>query len=162
MSKHTRRGKAKIYFVPTLTSLTSPSIAEIVAGTHLGKGLRTMSGFETQVSRISEAVMDSNVSPQITGEQTFGDAQMVLLEDDGGTTDPDHTELAAAYSALADGAQGYIVAAPYGLTATKKAEVWSVSIGANNRQWTTDNEMAKYSVAFAPLTAPNKNATLAT
>lgn len=161
MSKHARRGKAKIYFVPTLTSLSNPSIAEVEAGTYLGKGLRTMSGFETNTSRISEAVMDSQISPQITGEQTFGDAQMVLLEDDGTTTDPDSAELAAAYTALADGAQGYVVAAPYGLVATKKCEVWSVLIGANNRNWSTDNEMAKYSVAFAPLAAPNKNATLA-
>jgi hypothetical protein len=161
MSKHGRRGKAKIYFVPTLTSDTTPSLAEVLAGTYLGKGLRTMTGFETQVSRITEAVMHSNVSPQITGEQTFGDAQMVLLEDDGTTTDPDSAELAAAYAALADGALGKIVAMPYGAVATKKCEVWSIQIGANNRNWTTDNEMAKYSVAFAPLSAPIKNATLA-
>src|SRR3954471_21382689 len=132
MSKHARRGKAKYYFVPTLTSLTNPSIAEINAGTYLGKALRTMTGFETNTSRISEAVMHSMVSPQITGEQTFGDAQMVLLEDDGTTTDPDSSDLAAAYAALADGALGYIVAAVYGLTSTKKCEVWSVQIGANN------------------------------
>lgn len=161
MSKHARRGKAKIYFVPTLTSLTNPSIAEIEDGTYLGKGLRTMQGFETQVSRISEAVMDSMISPQITGEQTFGDAQMVLLEDDGDTTDPDQADLAAAYEALIDGAVGHVVAAPYGLTAAKKAEVWSIVIGANNRNWTTDNEMAKYTVSFAALAAPQKNATLA-
>lgn len=161
MSKFNRRGKSKIYFVPTLTSTTSPSIAQITAGTYLGKGLREMSGFETQTSRISEPVMDSKVNPQIDGEQTFGDASMVLIESDDTTTDPDTTELQAAYAALADGALGYIVAAPVGLTATKKCEVWPVSIGANNRRWSTDNEFAKYGVSFAVLSAPNKNATLA-
>lgn len=161
MSKHARRGKAKYYFVPTLTSLTNPSIAEIEAGTYLGKGLRTMTGFTTTVARISEPVMDSMISPQILGEQTFGDAAMTLLESDGTTTDPDYADLQAAYAALADGALGYIVGAIFGLVATKKCELWSVQVGGNNRQHTTDNEMAKYDVAFAPLTAPNKNATLA-
>lgn len=160
MSKFTRRGKSKVYFVPTVADPANPTTAEITGGTYLGKGLREMTGFETQTSRISEAVMDSKTNPQIDGEQTFGDAQMVLLESDDTTTDPDSTALAAAYTALADGAQGFIVACPVGVTSGKKCETWPISIGANNRNWSTDNEFAKYTVAFAVLSAPNKNATI--
>jgi hypothetical protein len=162
MSKYNRRGNSKVYFVPTIASQSAPTVAEITAGSYLGVGLREMTGFETQVSRISEPVLHSTVNPQISGEQTFGDAQIVMLESDAGTTDPDTTALQAAYTALADGAQGYIVAIPFGgIVATKKCEVWPVSIGANNRRWSTDNEFAKYGVNFAVLSAPQKNATIA-
>jgi hypothetical protein len=162
MSKYNRRGTSKVYWVPAIASQAAPTVAEITAGTYLGKGLREMNNFETTTSRISEPVMDSKVNPQIDGEQTFGDANMVLLESDGTTTDPDTTALQAAYTALADGAQGYVVAIPFGgVVATKKCEVWPASIGANNRRWATDNEMAKYGVSFAVLSAPTKNATIA-
>lgn len=162
MSKSNRRGNSKVYFVPALADPDAPTVAEITGGTYLGKGLREMNNFETQTSRISEPVMHSKVNPQIDGEQTFGDANMVLLEDDGTETDPDSEDLAAAYAALDDGAQGYIVAVPFGgVVATKKCETWPVSVGANNRRWTTDNEFAKYAVAFAILSAPNKNAVIA-
>lgn len=162
MSKYNRRGVSKVYFVPTIAVQTAPTVAEINAGTYLGKGLREMNNFETATSRISEPVMDSKVNPQIDGEQTFGDANMVLLESDGGTTDPDTTSLQAAYTALADGVSGYIVAIPFGgVVATKKCEVWPIEVGANNRRWTTDNEFAKYGVSYAVLSAPQKNATIA-
>jgi hypothetical protein len=162
MSKFTRRGKSKIYWVLTLATPATPSVAEITAGQYLGTGLREMNNFETNTSRISEPVMDRKQNPQIDGEQTFGDANMVLLEDDGTTTDPDNVNLAAAYAALSDGAQGYVVAIPSGgVVATKKCEVWPCSIGANNRRWSTDNEFAKYGVSFAVLSAPNKNAVIA-
>src|SRR4051794_37034610 len=123
MSKYNPRGNNKVYFVPTIASQAAPTVAEITAGTYLGKGLREMTGFETQTSRISEPVMHSTVDPQIAGEQTFGDAQIVMLQSDSTTTDPDSTELAAAYTALADGALGNIVAIPFGgVVSTKKCE----------------------------------------
>lgn len=162
MSKFNRRGKTKVYFVPTLASTTSPSAATVLAATYLGKALREMTGFETAQSRISEAVLESTINPQINGEQTFGDASMVLLEDDGTTTDPDYSDMVAAYTALADGAAGYIVVVPTGVAAaSKKCDVWPVSVGSRNRLVTTDNEFAKYRVNFAVLSAPSKDATLA-
>lgn len=161
MSKFNRRGKSKVVFVPSLADPDNPTLAEINGGTYLGKGLREMSGFETQTSRISEPVMDTKVNPQIDGEQTFGDATMVLLESDETTTDPDTADLQAAYAALTDGALGYIVACPTGIAAGRDCETWPASIGANNRRWSIDNEFAKYGVSFAILSAPNKNAEIA-
>jgi len=155
-----RRGKSKALFVPTIASQAAPTTAELTAGTDLSKAVTAIENFDTSTAKISQAVLAYVQNLQENGEQTFGDASMTLLEDDG-AAGGDSAFYAAAYTALAENATGYIVLAPGAITAGKKVEVWPVTIGANNRQWTLDNEMAKYQVAFAVTTPPTKNAIVA-
>jgi len=160
--KFFRRGTSGAWFVPTIASTSAPTASEIIAGTDLGAAVTAIENFETTTSRISQPVLKYKVNPQIDGEQTFGDASMTLLEDNG-VSGTDSAALQAAYTALADGATGFIVLSPKKQTpiAADKVEVWPVKVGANNRAWTMDNEMAKYQVAFAVTDVPVKNATVA-
>ena len=154
-----RRGRSKALLVPTIADQDHPTVAELGAGTDLSAAVTAIAGFDTSTSRISQAVLAHKQNVQIDGEQTFGDATITLLEDDG-TSGGDSVAIAAAYTALVEDATGYIVLAPTSTAATKKVEVWPVKIGAKNRQWSLDNEMAKYAVAFAITGAPSKAATV--
>lgn len=158
--RYFRRGVSSAIFVPTLASQSAPTVAEIGAGTDLSAAVNSITGFTTQTSRISEPVLKYKQNPQTDGEQTFGDAAMKLMEGDG-VAGPDEAALAAAYTALADDATGYIILAPGATTAGKKVEVWPVKVGANNRDWSLDNTYAKYDAAFAITGTPSKNATVA-
>lgn len=158
--KYFRRGVSTAVFVTTIASPAAPTQAEITAGTPLTKAVTAISNFTTSVTRISQPVLAYAVTPEINGSQTFGSAQLTLLEDNG-TSDTDSAVLIAAYTALADGASGYIVLAPGGTAATKKVEVWPVQVGANNRQWSTGDDMAQYTVDFAVTNPPTKNAVMA-
>lgn len=160
--KFFRRGVSGAWFVPTISSTSAPTAVEIAAGTELSAAVTAIENFETATSRISQPVLKYRVNPQIDGEQTFGDASMTLLEDDG-VSGTDSAALAAAYTALADQVTGFIVLSPTSAApaASDKVEVWPVKVGANNRQWTLDNEMAKYQVAFAVTDVPVKSATVA-
>lgn len=157
--KFFRRGVSTATFVPTIADTSAPTQAEVTAGTPLSKAVATIDGWDFANSRISQPVLAYKFSPQIDGEQTAGDASMTLLEDDG-TTDVDSSALAAAYTALTDGASGFMVLAPVGTASGKKVEVWPIKVLGNNRVWSTDNAMAQYKVDFAVTNPPVKNATM--
>lgn len=159
-----RRGKSGAIFVPTIADKAAPTVSEITAGTAIGRAVATITGFETSLNRINQAVMAYSQELQVDGPQTFTDASMVLLEDDGTGSDADSVERTAAYTALVEGASGYIVLVPKTAaapTSTTKVEVWPVKIGARNRSWSLDTETARYSVQFAISGAPNKAAVVA-
>lgn len=155
-----RRGKSSAWFVPTISSTSAPTATEINAGTDLSKAVTAIENFDTSTARISQAVLAYVQNLQIDGEQTFGDASMTILEDDG-TAGGDSVAFAAADTALAELATGYVVLASNGVVATKKVEVWPIKVLTKNRQWTTDNEMAKKVVQFAVTGIPVKDATVA-
>lgn len=161
-----RRGKSSAYLVPTVASATKSQVtlAELAAGTNLSKAVAAIAGFETALNRINQPVMAYPEELQIDGPQTFADASMTLLEDDGTGSDADSTARVAAYTALAEQSTGFIVFSPTksgALIAADKIEVWPVRVGARNRGWGLETEAARYVVQFAITGAPNKNATVA-
>lgn len=155
-----RRGKSSALFVPTISNTSAPTQAEITAGTDLSKAVTAIENFDTSTARIAQAVLAYVQNLQIDGEQTFGDAALTILEDDG-TAGGDSTVYAAANTALAELATGYIILASNGTAATKKVEVWPVKVLTKNRQWSLDNEMAKKVVQLAVTAIPVKDATAA-
>lgn len=152
MGRYTRKGKSKVYFVPSLTSSTSPSLAEITAGSNLGAAMSDMSGFTFKNSPINVPDLASTFVPSIPGEDTADNPSITFYDDDTLTT---------LRTALAKGTTGSIVLMPYGATSTKRAEVWPVQSTGANDEWTTGNEAAKFMVQFAVTAAPNQAATLA-
>ena len=160
-----RRGKSGAIFCPTIADKAAPTVAEITAGTPIGRAVATITGFETSLNRINQPVMAYAEELQVDGPQTFTDASMVLLEDDGTGSDDDSTERTAAYTALVEGASGYIVLVPKSAAApaaATKVEVWPVKVGARNRSWSLDTETARYSVQYAIAGSPEKDAVVAT
>jgi hypothetical protein len=158
-----RRGKSSARLVLTCADPAAPTVAELDAGTDLSKAVAAIAGFETTLNRINQPVMAYAEELQIDGPQTFADASMTLLEDDGTGADGDSTARQAAYTALDEGSAGFMVLAPSkagALIAADDVELWPYKVGARNRGWSLDAEAARYTVQFAITGSPQKDATV--
>jgi hypothetical protein len=158
-----RRGKSAAIFALTVASPAAPTVAEITAGTDLSKAIAQLAGFETNPNIINQAVMAYDTEIQISGPRQSPGPSMTLIEGDG-VSGGDETSYAAALTALAEGTSGYLILSPRKaspLTATTKCEVWPVTVGAVNRDWSLDAQAARYTVNLVMSSQPTKNAVVA-
>ena len=82
------RGTGSAYWLPgdTEVAASGPTEAQIAAAVDLTDGINGMTGFEPSSSPINVPVLRSRQSLQIPGERTFGNPQIVVVEDDGTDT----------------------------------------------------------------------------
>lgn len=156
MSRFFRRGKTKMYWVPTLSSTTAPSAAQINAGVNMTAQIADISGFEFSNSPISTPDLSSTFTTTIPGEDTAQEPQLMFYEDDTTNT---------LQSTLAKGTTGNAViffkgTAGASPAAADIAEVWpSISTGPY-REYSMGNDPARWGARFTPTAAPSFSATL--
>lgn len=82
------RGTGSAYWLPGTEEVAAggPTDAQILSAIDLTDGINGMSGFEPSSSPINVPVLRSRQSLQIPGERTFGNPQIVVVEDDGTDT----------------------------------------------------------------------------
>ena len=154
-----RRGKSTWWFVTTLAVYTTPTATAVNAGTKLDKAIADLSGFETQLNRISEAWWDSNTDLQTPGPQQLGDASMTFFDDDGVGSDADSVARQAVDTAMVEGVTGFLVNAPKKkgtVAAADKVNVFPVTLGARNTDYTLEQRSARYVCQFAITGTPAK------
>jgi hypothetical protein len=154
MPKYINRGTLKVFFVPSLASVSSPSIAEISAGTDLTARMAEISGFVFSASKVDTPTLDTVFNLSISGTLEVEDSTLTVYDIDD-ATDAVKTALSTLNT------NGFLVFAPYGYTATKKAEVWPIRVGSYSTTKTVENEAAKSMIAMFPTAAPTLAATLA-
>ena len=152
MPRFFRRGKSKIIFAPSVANPLAPTTAEITAGTDLSPQVAEVGGFQLTNSPISTPNLADQFTPQIDGEDTVSDSSLTLYDLD---------DSSVIRSAIAKGTAGFIILAPYGATATKRAEVWPVKSTGVNDETTTDNVAARYVAGFAVTAVPTQNGVIA-
>ncbi len=155
MARFMRKGKTKVFFVLTIANKAAPTAAEVNAGTVLTGQIAEMNGFTFSNNPIDTPDMSTAFVNKIPGEDSVDDSSIVFYEDDTAN---------AILTAQAKGTVGHIVIFYAGTTgaspaAADKAEVWPVTVASNSRQYTADNEAAKYQVVYAN-TGPVVAATL--
>ena len=141
-----RKGITKIYFVPTITVLATPTTAQITAGTNLTPQIAEVAGFTFTNNPISTPDMDTAFVSQIGGEDTGEASSMTFYELKGGTD--------SIHDAQTKGLNGYICIFYAGLAggtpaSGDKMEVWPITITSNARVYSAGNEAAQYRVAYA-------------
>lgn len=157
MARFMRKGTTRFYWVPTIVApLTSPSVAEISAGTRLDPEISDISGFEYTNSPIDTPDMASAFVSKIPGEDTVADSSINFYELDD--ANPIRT-------VLTKGAAGFVVIFPTGTVGATpatadKCEVWPAIVASSSRQYSAGNEAAKYGVVFT-LTDPPEEAVVA-
>jgi hypothetical protein len=154
MPKYINRGTLKIWFVPALASTSSPSIAEITTGTDLTGRVAEINGFVFSATAVDTPTLDTVFNLTIAGVLEAEDSSLVVYDIDD-ASDAVKTALATINT------NGFVVFALYGLTATKKCEVWPIRVGSYSTMKTVDNEAAKSTVTFFTTAAPTLAATLA-
>lgn len=157
MGRFMRKGTSEFYFVPTVASLNAPTVANITAGEDLTPDLAEIAGFEFTNSPIVTPDMATTFSTQIPGEDTAAESSMTFYEDDA---------VDDIMTTLAKGTDGFIVIFPQGtatgaVSAGDIAEVWPVTVASNSRQYTAENEAAKFRVMFSVTSEPDQTATIA-
>lgn len=148
MARFFRRGVSKIRFLPAVAA-TSPTRAEITAGTDLTAFIADIQGFQLTNSPIPVPNLNETFTGQIDGEDTVQDSGFTLNDDDD--TDDVRT-------ALPKGTAGYILLMPYGDTPTKRCEVWPVKVTGFNDAWSVGNDPAQAAVQFAITSTPTQDA----
>lgn len=149
--RYMRKGVTKLYFVPTIASATLvPTATEVNAGTSLSPQMATLGGFSFANQPITVPDMDNTFEAKIPGQDAADDSNITFYELNGSNP---------IYTALPKGTVGYVVIFPIGIAgatpaAADKADVWPVQVGSRTRQYTADNEAAKYMVSFTPTAAP--------
>ena len=157
MARFMRKGVTKVYFVPTISSVTAATVAEVTAGTELGTELADVSGFAFTNNPISTPDMDNQFVSQITGEDTADQSSLTFYEDD--TTNTIKT-------ALAKGTAGYVLFYYAGLAGSSVAasdtyEAFPVTVSSAPRLYSAGNEAAQFRVDFAITAVPQEGTTAA-
>jgi len=152
-----RKGITKFFWVPTITTKTAPTVAEITAGTALTAEIAEVNGFEFVNQLIETPDMASTFTSKITGGDSIDDSSIVFYQKKTGTD--------TIKAALAKGNVGHVVIFDRGTAganaaAADKCEVWPAVVASNSNQYTADNEAAKFNVVFA-CTDPKVDATVA-
>lgn len=152
MPRFMRKGKTRVWFVPTIASVTlvAPTTVEVNAGVRLDVELAEINGFSFSNSPIDVPDMATAFVSKIPGEDTVADSNMTFYEQT--LTNPISV-------ALAKNVVGYIVIFYAGIAgalpaAADKAEVWPVIVASNAKLYTTGSEAAKYQVVFTNTAAP--------
>jgi hypothetical protein len=159
MGLYFRRGQSHARWVPTIASLTGgPTSAELGAGVDITPAITALSGLETSLNRINTPVMNAREELQTSGPQTLGDATLTILDDDG-VVASGSTARAAARTALAVNSNGYLVIAPSKLAPTTgdKVDVFPALVGAVNRDYSLDPQLARSVVQLAITGQPRQD-----
>jgi hypothetical protein len=159
MSRFMRKGRTKVWFVPTIVApVTTASIAEVAAGEALAPELAEINGFTFANSPIQTPDMEHSYTSQIGGEDTAADSSMVFYEDSVANPIKD---------ALAKDTAGYVLMFPAGLAGSTPTtgddyEAWPVVVTSNARTYTVGNEAAQYTVSFSVTGPPVEGSVAAT
>lgn len=144
MAKFMRRGRAAVYFLPTVAGAI-PTAAEVTAGTNLSARIADIAGWVLESTRIDTPDLASRFVSNIPGEQTTADSTLTLYADDANTD--------AIKAALATDASGYIYIFHSGTGTGKKADLFPVRVSSVGNEYSMGNDAARYVVSFA-ITAP--------
>jgi hypothetical protein len=95
MSRFFRKGVTKFVFCPTVAG-TSPTRAEITAGTEITDSIAAVNGFSLSNSPVTTPDMGSRFDKTVPGIDSAGDSSLNMWDEilDGGTTDPARDVLA--------------------------------------------------------------------
>lgn len=146
MARFFRRGVSAIKFVPAVAG-TSPTRAEITAGTNLTAQIAGIGGFSLNNSPIATPDLATAFDSQIDGPDTTDTSTLNLYDDDAAAT---------IRTALAKGTAGFVLLFPYGDVPGKRVEVWPAKSTGVNDQWGLDAAAAQFQVGFAVTAKPNQ------
>jgi hypothetical protein len=154
MARTAHEGKVKVYFATTVASKTAPTIANITAATNLSPfiprdGVSVPSNQNMVDSNTIEEIFDA----QVVGSWGGGPLELTMYRDDTSDT---------AYNLVQYGTSGYIIISRFGTPVVgSKVEVWPVQMHEPTPTPTAQNEMQKFTAAFAVTAAPAMRATVA-
>jgi hypothetical protein len=147
MPRFSRKGRAKILFLPTIAATTYlPVRSELTGATKLTKRVAEVEGFALENQEIETPDLESTFTSKIPGDDSAADSSLTFYEDDADNT---------LEEALAKGTTGFIVILRQGdVPASKTMDIWPVRVASKSPAITVDNESAKFTVRFSITDTP--------
>lgn len=157
MARYVHEGNTKVSWVPTISSIAAPTVAELGAGTDLSE-LLTKDGLQTPDS---QNMVDSSTLADTFDAQRVGSwgGSITLTGFRDGTSD-------TLWDLAVYGTEGYLVirrGIPYDTawTAAQDVEVYPAEMHEPVPNGTAANEEARFTLALAVTGQPNKRAVVA-
>lgn len=150
-------GMIKVSFVPTISSTSAPTVAELNAGTALESYITADGdGTDRGTDAVDTTALASTHNTQLPGRRTL--SVELTFKNQG--------DAVAPFSTLAGNATGYLVwrrhvASTTAWTAGQTVEVQPVQAGPRARVPGAANEVLKFAVQFAVTSTPVEAATVA-
>jgi hypothetical protein len=153
-------GQVKVAFVPTITNLSAPTVAQLNAGTDLGPFIAPggMEGWEASTDEVDTSAIDSTFNTKRPGRTSYSGTALVLKKQSGTDTvfDALKVKLTNGFLVVRRG-----VPKATAWASTQKVEVYPVSTG----QWTPlpveANTVYRYRVPMPVVAEPVLEATVA-
>lgn len=158
-------GRTRVYWVPSITNIAAPTVAELNAGTLLagtanGTGVLTpdgLVGFEPETADVDTTAMDSTFDTKTAGRASFSGTLLRLKKQTGTDT---------IYNMLVRDLAGYVVVrrdatASTAWAASDKVEVYPSVLGEVRNLPPEANTTRKYEVPVKISFQPNLRATVA-
>lgn len=123
----------------------APTFAEIQAGTRLSNEIDSFTGWTSSSAFIETKDALSRVSVKVVGRKVLEDSSLTFNGSSGAID---------AGTFFAEGAGGYMLVANKGLVATRKADIYPVTIGGVNPIPNIDQDIYKVKVDFGMTGAP--------
>jgi hypothetical protein len=150
-------GMTAVSYVPTISSTSAPTVAELNAGTRLDSYLTPDGlGLEFGNESVDVTALSSTYNAELPGRQTV--STELTLKHQG--------DASAPFSTFASKPEGYIVlrrnvVATTAWTASQTVEVYAVQFGTRRRVAPAANEVLKFTVQAFHTAAPVFGATVA-
>jgi hypothetical protein len=152
MARFFRRGKSRIWFLPAVAAYASgsgPTRGEITSGTELTNSVQAIAGFSLTNAPIAVPDLGAVFTKSIPGEDTTAASTLTIYDDDASQP---------IRAVCTKGTSGYILLEPYGDVATKRSEVWPVTITGANDTWDVGNTAGHFVLSFAITGVPLQTA----
>lgn len=150
--RYYRRGKTRVWWVPTISNIAAPTAAEIAAGTELTSAVADVSGFATKQDFVGVPDLSSEVTSQVPGEVTFEDSSLMLYFDSA--ANPLRTTLTPGNT----GNMVFIDYKPTGsVVATDKVDVYPGQIGSTPKERDMGSTAAQWTANVAITAKPRED-----
>lgn len=145
-------GVVKIYWLPTVTVLAAPTVAQITAGTLIPKV--TNYSFPSSESEVDVSDVDDIYDSSVVGTSKAGPITLTIKRDDTSETN--------TWDLFTFRANGFLLRTLNGLAiATSKVMVYPVQVGQKRPDGYGRNEAQKFEVSFYVTAPPNLSAVVA-
>lgn len=154
-------GKTRVYWVPTISNIAAPTVAELNAGLNLTYRITRdgLMGFEPTTAKVDLASLGDTFDIVSAGTDSFGDTGLRLKRQTPVAGD-------TVYTTLVKGATGYIairrdVDRDTAWTAAQLCEVYPVTCGRRKRLAPEQNTVTRYEVPTMVSSEPQLDAVVA-
>lgn len=150
--RYTSRGTTKFYWVGTIANYTSPSRAELNAGTDLSPQVADATGWTVSSEQIQTPDLATRFTSAIPGAITAEASSITLYASKSGND---------ARVLMPQDQTGYIVILYGGDVATQKMNVWPVTVSSVAIQTSVQGDAADtLMITYAPTSVPAQNVSI--